>query len=92
MTSALAVVMAGLSVAKGVKTIEKVSLFLVPVLLFIIGFTFVWSLTREYADLGITYLFTPNWGKYTKPIIIVHCDLHLGCVPSLLVRSYLGAP
>jgi len=67
LTSALAVVLAGLSVAKGVKTIEKVSLFLVPVLLFIIGFTFVWSLTREYADLGITYLFTPNWESFGKP-------------------------
>ena len=58
--------MAGLSIVKGVKTIEKVNVFLVPVLLVIILFTFIWSLTREYADYGITYLFTPNWGKLIK--------------------------
>ena len=59
---------AGLSVVKGVKTIEKVNMFLVPVLLIIILFTFTWSLTREYADYGITYLFTPNWGKLIKTL------------------------
>ncbi|XP_012935524.1 uncharacterized sodium-dependent transporter HI_0736, partial [Aplysia californica] len=67
LTSALAVTLAGLSVVKGVKTIEKVSLFLVPVLLLILLFTFVWSLTRDYADMGITYLFTPNWESLGNP-------------------------
>ena len=67
LTSGLAVLFAGLSVAKGVKTIEKVSMCLVPILLLIILVTFIWSLTRDYADLGLTYLFTPNWESLGKP-------------------------
>lgn len=67
LTHALALLMAGLSIVKGVKTIEKVNVFLVPVLLVIILFTFIWSLTREYADYGITYLFTPNWESFGNP-------------------------
>ncbi|KAJ8321594.1 hypothetical protein KUTeg_000065 [Tegillarca granosa] len=53
LTHGLAVLLAGLSVVKGVKTIEKVNMVLIPVLLTIILFTFTWSLTREYADYGI---------------------------------------
>ncbi|XP_067667839.1 uncharacterized sodium-dependent transporter YocR-like [Haliotis asinina] len=71
LTHGLAIMFAGLSVVKGVKTIEKVNMFLVPVLLLILLFTFVWSLTREYADFGIKYLFTPNWESFTDPRVWV---------------------
>ncbi|CAG5124480.1 unnamed protein product, partial [Candidula unifasciata] len=71
LTTALAVGFAGLSVVKGVKTIEKVSMCLVPVLLLIILFTFTWSMTRPYADHGITYLFTPSWESFGKPRVWV---------------------
>ncbi|CAG2209339.1 unnamed protein product [Mytilus edulis] len=67
LTHAIALMVAGLSVIKGVKTIEKVNLFLVPILLAILLFTFIWSLTREYADYGIKYLFTPNWESFKEP-------------------------
>ena len=64
LTHFIAVLIAGISVTKGVKTIEKVSMVLVPLLLLIILFTFVWSLTREYADYGIKFLFSPKWGTF----------------------------
>ncbi|XP_041361795.1 uncharacterized sodium-dependent transporter YocR-like [Gigantopelta aegis] len=71
LTHFIAVAVAGLSVFKGVKTIEKVNLFLVPLLLLIILFTFSWSLTRSYADYGIKYLFTPNWTSFGDPRVWV---------------------
>ncbi|OWF38829.1 uncharacterized protein LOC110465744 [Mizuhopecten yessoensis] len=67
LTHALALLTAGFAVIKGVKTFEKVNMVLVPVLLLIIMFTFVWSLTREYADYGIKFLFTPDWESLGKP-------------------------
>lgn len=67
LTHALALLTAGSAVIKGVKTFEKVNMILVPVLLVIILFTFVWSLTREYADYGIKFLFTPDWESFGKP-------------------------
>ncbi|KAK7091645.1 uncharacterized sodium-dependent transporter YocR-like [Littorina saxatilis] len=71
LTHAIAVILAGLAVTKGVKTIEKVSMVLVPLFLFIILFTFVWSLTRDYADYGLTFLFTPDWESFGKPRVWV---------------------
>ncbi|KAK6187054.1 hypothetical protein SNE40_006302 [Patella caerulea] len=67
LTHAVAVIVAGFSVIQGVKTIEKVNMVLVPSLLLIILFTFIWSLTREYANIGITYLFSPNWDSLKEP-------------------------
>ncbi|XP_060077714.1 uncharacterized sodium-dependent transporter YocR-like [Ylistrum balloti] len=67
LTHSLALLSAGFAVIKGVKTFEKVNMVLVPVLLLIILFTFVWSLTREYADYGIKFLFTPDWESLGKP-------------------------
>ena len=62
LTHFIAVFLAGLCVTQGVKTIEKVSIALVPLLMILVLFTFVWSLTRENAGLGIKFLFTPKWG------------------------------
>ncbi|XP_061178208.1 uncharacterized sodium-dependent transporter HI_0736-like [Saccostrea echinata] len=67
LTHALASLLAGLAVVKGVNTIEKTNMFLVPLLLLIILFTFVWSLTRDYADIGIKFLFTPHWESFGEP-------------------------
>lgn len=36
---------------------------LVPLLLSIVIFTFGWSLTRQYAEVGIVFLFTPSWSE-----------------------------
>nr|KAI8736934.1 hypothetical protein BgiMline_026088 [Biomphalaria glabrata] len=71
LTTGIAVLLAALSVSKGVKTIEKVCTYLVPVLLLILLFTFVWSLTREYADVGIKYMFTPHWDSFSNPRVWV---------------------
>ncbi|XP_050389162.2 uncharacterized sodium-dependent transporter HI_0736 [Patella vulgata] len=67
LTHAVAVIVAGFSVIQGVKTIEKVNMVLVPSLLLIILFTFIWSLTREYSNIGVTYLFSPNWDSLKEP-------------------------
>ncbi|KAL8558241.1 hypothetical protein ACOMHN_040939 [Nucella lapillus] len=67
LTHAIALCLAGLAVSRGVKTIEKVSMVLVPLFLLIILFTFVWGLTRQYADYGITFLFSPNWESLGEP-------------------------
>ncbi|KAK3590468.1 hypothetical protein CHS0354_000334 [Potamilus streckersoni] len=71
LTHFLAVFISALSVMFGVRGIERVNMALVPVLLLIILFTFVWSLTREYADQGITFLFTPSWESFGKPRVWV---------------------
>ncbi|PVD32527.1 hypothetical protein C0Q70_07967 [Pomacea canaliculata] len=71
LTHGVAVLLAGLSVVKGVKTIEKVSMVLVPTLLVIIIFNFVWSLTRSNADIGLTFMFTPHWESFGDPRVWV---------------------
>nr|KAG5701508.1 hypothetical protein BaRGS_000904 [Batillaria attramentaria] len=71
LTHAVAILLAGLSIAKGVRTIEKVSMLLVPCFILLILFTFVWSLTRDHADYGITYLFTPHWESFAEPRVWV---------------------
>lgn len=67
LTHFLAIFLGALCVTRGVKTIEKVSMVLVPLLLLIILFTFTWSLTREYTDNGIKFLFTPHWESFKEP-------------------------
>ncbi|KAH9498562.1 hypothetical protein Btru_007378, partial [Bulinus truncatus] len=67
LTTGIAVIFAAFSVIKGVKTIEKVCTCLVPLLLLILLFTFVWSLSREYSDVGIKFMFTPHWDSFAKP-------------------------
>ncbi|XP_076456354.1 putative sodium-dependent transporter YocR [Babylonia areolata] len=67
LTHAIALILAGLAVSKGVKTIEKVSMVLVPLFLLIILFTFVWALTRDHADYGLKFLFSPKWESLGEP-------------------------
>ncbi|KAK3782395.1 hypothetical protein RRG08_033036 [Elysia crispata] len=67
LTTAIAVSLACLFVLRGVKSIEKVCTTLVPVLLLILTFTFVWALTRPRSDLGLDYLFKPNWAALSRP-------------------------
>lgn len=63
LTQFLAVALSGICLAGGVKWIEKANIILVPLLLFIIVFMFGWAITRQYAEIGITFLFTPSWSK-----------------------------
>ncbi|CAH8830886.1 unnamed protein product [Trichobilharzia szidati] len=66
-TQMLAVALTGICLAGGVKWIEKANIILVPLLLLIILFMFGWSLTRQYAEIGIAFLFTPSWSSITSP-------------------------
>ncbi|XP_053383135.1 uncharacterized sodium-dependent transporter YhdH-like [Mercenaria mercenaria] len=67
LTHFIAITLGALCVTRGVKTIEKVSMVLVPLLLLIILFTFTWSLTQKYTDVGIKFLFTPHWASFKEP-------------------------
>ncbi|KAL4217803.1 hypothetical protein ACF0H5_022542 [Mactra antiquata] len=40
---------------------------LVPLLLLILSFTFIWSMTRTYTDRGLKFLFTPHWESFKEP-------------------------
>ncbi|XP_013385476.1 sodium-dependent dopamine transporter-like [Lingula anatina] len=64
---ALSVALAGLVVTKGVKTIERANLVMVPSFLAIILFTFTWTLTRPFADIGLKYMYSPNWASFANP-------------------------
>ncbi|VEL30910.1 unnamed protein product [Protopolystoma xenopodis] len=67
LTHFISLFIVGVCVFGGIKWIEKANIILVPLLLLIITITFCWSLTRQYADVGIKFLFTPDWSK-------LHCD------------------
>ncbi|KAA3670239.1 uncharacterized protein DEA37_0011729 [Paragonimus westermani] len=56
----------GICLYGGIRRIEKVNLVLVPLLLSVLLFTLAWSLTREYAEVGIQFLFTPAWCKCSQ--------------------------
>ncbi|CAH8447629.1 unnamed protein product [Heterobilharzia americana] len=66
-TQILAVALSGICLAGGIKWIEKANMILVPLLLSIVIFTFGWSLTRQYAEVGIVFLFTPAWSSFADP-------------------------
>ena len=59
----LAMLLATLSVSRGVSTIEPVNKVVVPILLFIIVFCFYWALFLPYAADGIIHMFSPSWGE-----------------------------
>ncbi|KAK4472453.1 hypothetical protein MN116_003704 [Schistosoma mekongi] len=71
LTHTLAVVIVGGCIFGGIKWIEKANMLLVPMLLGILIFTFGWSLTRKYSEVGITFLFTPFWGSMFTPSLWV---------------------
>ncbi|CAH8450712.1 unnamed protein product [Heterobilharzia americana] len=71
LTHSLAVFIVGGCIFGGIKWIEKANMVLVPMLLGILLFTFGWSLTRKYSEVGITFLFTPYWGSMFTPSLWV---------------------
>ena len=52
------------AVSRGVSTFEPVNLIIVPILLLTLAFSFYWAIFLPYASVGITHLFTPDWGKF----------------------------
>ncbi|VDL91953.1 unnamed protein product [Schistocephalus solidus] len=67
----IGLVICGVCVFAGVQGIEVANVCLVPIQLFIVVFTFGWSLTREYADVGIQFMFTPKWSTLADPKLYV---------------------
>ncbi|KAF5399170.1 Sodium-and chloride-dependent GABA transporter ine [Paragonimus heterotremus] len=63
----LAVALTGAFSFGGIHLVEKANMILVPLLLLILVFTFGWSMTREYAEVGIQFLFTPTWSSFAQP-------------------------
>eukprot|EP00118_Oscarella_pearsei_P003316 m.13872 g.13872 ORF g.13872 m.13872 type:complete len:549 (+) comp25278_c0_seq2:3519-5165(+) len=58
---AIASILAGVCIVRGVKTVEIANKIIVPLLLFLVLFSLGWSLSLPYAYEGITYLFSPDW-------------------------------
>ncbi len=58
-----------LAIWKGIRSIEKVNMILIPVLLLIILVTFVRAITLPGAFEGIAYLFRPDWSQLAMPEI-----------------------
>ncbi|GAA31230.2 uncharacterized sodium-dependent transporter MJ1319 [Clonorchis sinensis] len=67
----LAVLIVAGCIFGGIRWIEKANMFLVPMLLGILLFTFGWSLTRQYSEVGITFIFTPEWSSMLTPSVWV---------------------
>ncbi|VDM31698.1 unnamed protein product [Hydatigera taeniaeformis] len=61
----------GVAVFKGVKGIEIANSCMVPIQLIIVISTFYWSLSREYADVGIKFMFSPDWSMFANPQVYV---------------------
>ena len=62
LTEALAILATGAILVKSVKTIEKACLVLAPLLIVLLFFIFVWSMTRPGAGDGLVFMFSPDWG------------------------------
>ncbi len=63
----LAIGFGALAIWKGVKSIEKVNMILIPVLLLIVLVSVIRSLTLPGAMDGVKYLFTPEWSQLSNP-------------------------
>ena len=59
-------VVAALSISRGVSSFEKVNWVMVPTLLLSVVFSFYWAIFLPYASQGIVHLFTPDWGRWIE--------------------------
>ncbi len=70
-------VVAALSISRGVSSFEKVNWVMVPTLLLSVVFSFYWAIFLPYASQGIVHLFTPDWGRWIEEELSVEEVLHL---------------
>ncbi|BHF72074.1 hypothetical protein SprV_0401513700 [Sparganum proliferum] len=63
----ISLVLVTICVFGGLKWIEWVNSTLVSILAIIILVTFGWALSLQYADIGLQYLFTPDWASFAEP-------------------------
>lgn len=61
------IICGGFVVIRGIKSIEKVNKVLIPSLLLVLVISLVKALTLEGSELGIQYLFNPDWSILRKP-------------------------
>ena len=66
---ALAMGLGAVVVWKGIRSIERANLFLIPALLLIVVISLLRTLTLDGASEGIAFLFTPDWSTLAKPKI-----------------------
>lgn len=66
---AVAIVLAGLIVMKGIKMIERVNFILIPCLLIILILAGIRAVTLPGSMEGIRYLFNPDWSMLGNPSI-----------------------
>ena len=69
MVHAFAVLLGGLAIWKGIRSIEKVNNILIPALIIIILFAVIKAILLPGATEGISYLFRPDWKQFQKPEI-----------------------
>jgi NSS family neurotransmitter:Na+ symporter len=66
---ALAMGLGAIVVGKGIRSIERANLVLIPALLLIVLISLGRTLTLDGASEGIRFLFTPDWSTLTQPRI-----------------------
>ncbi|UCF68755.1 MAG: sodium-dependent transporter [Acidobacteriota bacterium] len=64
---AVAIVLGALAVWKGVRSIERVNMVLIPALLTVVLIAVARAVTLEGASDGLRFLFTPQWDLLAKP-------------------------
>ncbi|XP_038051650.1 uncharacterized sodium-dependent transporter HI_0736-like [Patiria miniata] len=63
----VAILFGAVSVAWGVKSIELANCIIVPIFLLLLLFTFIWTMTLEYAGRGLQFMFSPDWAQFKEP-------------------------
>lgn len=64
---ALMIFFGGLVILRGVKSIERINMILIPSLLLVLVISLIKALTLSGSGAGIVYLFTPDWSTLKEP-------------------------
>ena len=64
---ALMIFLGGIVILKGVKSIERINLILIPSLLLVLVISLIKALTLSGSADGLAYLFTPDWSTLKEP-------------------------
>lgn len=64
---AMMIFFGGLIILKGVKSIERINLILIPSLLLVLVISLIKALSLPGSGQGVVYLFTPDWASLKEP-------------------------
>ncbi len=64
---ALMIFLGGLVILKGVKSIERINMILIPSLLLVLVISLIKAISLPGSGAGIAYLFTPEWSTLKEP-------------------------